>query len=138
MSVLTGNKLSTIGIVLAICVVIVSVFAYSQISILQKNASNLETDKNYLQNQVVTLTADKANLENQVTTLENQVDTLSTDKATLENQAANLQNEISELQFAVSYARLYEYGDMYINVYKKTHTTAGPVISVQRKPLTFV
>ena len=87
MSAYTTNRIGVIGIVLGVCVVIVAVFAYGQISILQRSASDLETDKNYLQNQVATLNADKASLENQVATL-------NADKANLESQVTVLQCEV--------------------------------------------
>ena len=83
MSTYTINKISIIGIVLCVCVLIVTVFAYAQIPILQRNASDLETSKNYLQNQV--------------SALQNQVDTLNAYKASLENQVTVLQNEANEL-----------------------------------------
>ena len=89
-------KIGVVGTVLGICFVIVALFAYSQILTQQTNVRSLETEKNYLQNQVAALSADKTGLENQVATLENQVATLSADKTGLENQINAFHNVMHE------------------------------------------
>lgn len=101
MSAYTTNKIGVIGIVLGVCVVIVAVFAYGQILILQRNASDLETGKNYLQNQVTTLENQVATLNADKASLENQVATLNADKANLESQVAVLQCEVHGFHYVM-------------------------------------
>jgi septal ring factor EnvC (AmiA/AmiB activator) len=112
MSAYTTNQISLIGIILVVCVVVVSVFAYNQISILGRNVNALETDKNSLENQVAALTADKASLENRVDTLENQVAALTADKASLENQLDELIYRLSQHMSPEEFLLFMNYMDM--------------------------
>ncbi|MEM4704291.1 MAG: hypothetical protein QXJ02_04410, partial [Candidatus Bathyarchaeia archaeon] len=99
-----NNKANIVTIVLAICLISVSLFAYSQIATLQKAASdehatnNLLTDEiEDLNTQISTLESQIAELQNDVATLEGQVAAANAEKADLQSQIATLETQIDAL-----------------------------------------
>jgi len=90
-----NKKVSLVGVVLGICMIVVILVAYGQISILQKNTSNLQSNNSSLSNQIAALEAEKASLLNQTAALEK-------DKANLQQQVASQENKVSSLAHDVT------------------------------------
>lgn len=93
-----NKKVSLIGVVLGICIIAVILVAYGQISILQKNTTNLEANNGALLDQLATLAAQKTSLEQQVTSLNADVTSLTNQVTSLQTQATALQNQLTQLQ----------------------------------------
>lgn len=93
-SEIKNNKAGLFAIALGICLVILGLFAYSQISVLQRGAQALTTDNLGLLNQIDLLNAEKATLEGQVSLLQGQVDTLNNEKSDLQNEISHLHEVI--------------------------------------------
>jgi len=107
-------KITSIAIVLLVVGIVVGgigsyVVGSGQISSLQTQVTNLQTDNSELQSQVSTLQDDKTDLQSQVsslqeniTLLQTQVTSLLTDKTRLQSQVTSLQNDKALLQAQVT------------------------------------
>jgi chromosome segregation ATPase len=92
-----GNKTTVISVGLGICLVIVAALAYSQISSLQANASSLDHDKEYLQNQLEQALSENTDLQNQVAVLSGQLDNLQDQVTQLQSQVSSLTGQVNTL-----------------------------------------
>ena len=93
-----NKKTYLIGVMLGICMIILVLVAYGQISVLQKSASDLEANKSSLSDQVTALAAENAALLSQKANLQQQVTSLQTNASSLATQVANLQTQVTALQ----------------------------------------
>jgi len=134
---LFNNKAGIASIGLGICLIIVTLFAYSQISMLQSTANALGEDKTSLQDQIDQLQTEKAALQSQISALNTQIANLQSEVAGLEDQVSsledqvdalttektNLQSEVSELESKLfeTQMTLYEL-DLYVTarLYRET------------------
>ena len=89
-----SKKVSLIGVVLGICMIAVILIAYGQISILQKNTNDLQSNNSSLSNQVAAL---KANLQQQVASQEANVSSLTHAVADLQAQITALKSQLSQI-----------------------------------------
>jgi cell division protein FtsB len=114
-----SKKVSLVGIVLGICMIAVVLVAYGQISMLQKNASDLTTNKNTLSSQVAALEAENAALLNQNTALEQGMANLTQQVTALQSQVAKLESDKTQLdsQMALLESEIAYYGHLAIPEY---------------------
>jgi len=92
-----NNKAHMIGIVLGICLVVVSLFAYSQIAALQRSASAAETSNATLLSQIDALQTQITSLQSQISSLQSQLSTANANNAALQDQITSLDAEIETL-----------------------------------------
>ncbi len=90
-----NNKAGIIGIVLGICLIAVSLFAYSQVSALQSNVNTQQTDNDNLHSQVT-------DLQQQVADLQSQLNDKTSDLADAQDQITSLNAEIANLHATVT------------------------------------
>ena len=106
----TKKKSKVISVVLGICLIVMILAAYGQISILQKNTTNLQTNNNSLSNEVAALQAEKTSLLNQTAALEQSKNSLQQQVAALQGQVvqikgenANLNSQMAQLRASIAY-----------------------------------
>lgn len=93
-----SKKVSLVGVVLGICIIAVILVAYGQISIMQKNTSNLEANNGSLSDQVAALQAEKTSLLSQKAALEQDNTSLQQQVASLQAQATALQSQVAQMK----------------------------------------
>ncbi|MCW3981712.1 MAG: hypothetical protein NWE81_01140 [Candidatus Bathyarchaeota archaeon] len=81
-----NSMVSLLVVALGLCVIVVSVFAYTQISALQNSANVLQYANGLLQNEVNALNTENDGLEEQNSLLESQASSLEGQVSSLEGQ----------------------------------------------------
>ena len=90
-----NNKAGIIGIILGICLIAVSLFAYSQVSALQSNVNTQQIDNDNLHSQVT-------DLQQEVADLQSQLNDKTSELADAQSQATSLNAEIANLHATVA------------------------------------
>ncbi len=118
-----NSMVSLLVIALGLCIIVVSVFAYTQISALQNSSSILQ----YANSQ----------LQDEVNALDTENDQLTEQSALLESQVSSLEAQVSSLEAQVDVTRTY-YSKLidrlggYIVLYDPTFTGADEWFLVQQ------
>ncbi len=86
-----SNKISVIGLVLGICLIVVSGYAYSQISTLQRDNESATVSNGQLQTQVNGLNAQLTATQNQLTAIQNELAAAEAQIASLTQESTNMQ-----------------------------------------------
>ena len=97
-----NRKVSLVGVVLGICVIVVILVSYGQISMLQKNTSSLEANNSSLSGQVSALEAEKTSLLNQTAALKQDVTSLKAQVTALQNQVAQIEGKKTYLNLHIA------------------------------------
>jgi peptidoglycan hydrolase CwlO-like protein len=90
-----NNKAGMIGLVLGICLIAVSLFAYSQVSALQTNVNTTQASNDNLHAQIT-------DLQQQVTDLQSQLDAKTSDLSNAQSQITSLNTQIASLNAEIA------------------------------------
>jgi len=90
-----NNKAGIVGIVLGICLIAVSLFAYSQVSALQSNVNSKQADNDNLHSQVT-------DLQQQVADMQSQLNDKTSDLSNAQGQITSLNDQIADLHSTIT------------------------------------